>query len=112
MVLVHRHRRETGLEQVSGPAPSRTYKGRISPMRLADRARQARFVNGREDEMDMVGHETVGPARHVVTLELRAHQPQVQRLVAGFEEEPLAAVSPLCHVMRDARDGHDDCLAP
>lgn len=106
MILIHRHRRETGLEQVSRPAPSRADEGRISAMRLADRARQPRLVGGLEDDVNLVGHETVRPASHVVTRELCAHQVQAERLVTGLEKNPLAAVSPLRHMVRDARNGH------
>jgi hypothetical protein len=106
MLVVHRHRRETGLEQMSRPPPSRADEGRVAPVSLPDRARQTRLVGGCQDEVNVVGHETVGPAGHVVTPQLRAHQIQIKRLVAGFEEDPLAAIAPLRHVMRASRNGH------
>ena len=41
----------------------------------------------------------IGPAGHGVAPRPRAHQAQIQRLVARLEEDPLAAIAPLRHVM-------------
>jgi len=61
-------------------------------MRLTDREGQSRLVFGRLDEVDVVGHQAIGPAGDAAAPELLSHQAQTDRLVAELEKDALEAV--------------------
>jgi len=54
------------------------------------------------DDVDVVGHEAVGPDGEVVFLSLFFQDVQVCTLVAFLQEDVLSAISPLYDVMRDS----------
>jgi hypothetical protein len=62
-------------------------------VRFADRAGQTGLVRRRQDEVNVVGHQTLGPAGDAVAAKLLAHQAEINRLIAGFEEDGFAPVS-------------------
>lgn len=93
------------MEAVACPPPPRVDEIGIAPTRLADGEAEPRFIARREDQMDVVGHEAIGPDLHAASTGLLG-QIAVDLLVAVFKEDRLAAVAPLGHVMRQS--GHDD----
>ena len=54
----------------------------------------------------MVRHQAIGPAFNGMALELSTHQIEINLLVARFEENALAALASLRHVVRYARHNH------
>ena len=87
-----------------GQSAARADEGGVAPVRLAHGQGEARPVLGGEDQVDVVGHKTIGPARDVAAAQLRAHQIKIDRLVARLQEDRLAAVAPLGHMVGDTRD--------
>lgn len=82
MRLVHRDGVETPLEQMAGRARAGVEERRVAPMRLADSAREPRRRSRREDEMNVVGHESIGPAGCRIRLAALGHEVAVERMVA------------------------------
>ena len=80
--------------------------GRIAPMRLADRARQSRAGARVQDEVNVVGHQALGPAREPVVCAALGEEVAVELIVAGLREQRLTAVAVPGHMMR--RIGDDD----
>ena len=63
MIIVHRHAAEPALEQMPGFARAGVDEGGVAPVGLADRARKAVARRGRQNEMQVVRHQAIGPAR-------------------------------------------------
>ena len=73
-------------------------------MRLTDRPRQGGGVGGRKDEMDVVGHQAIGPAGDAVGSAALGEQIAIESVIARLGEQRLATVAPLRDVMRQAGD--------
>jgi hypothetical protein len=58
---------------------------------------------GAHDQVDVVGHQAVGPDLHVAPPRLRGEQVAVDLLFAVLKEDRLAPVAPLGDVMRQSR---------
>ncbi len=58
--IVHHHRAEPALKQMTGAAPARLDEAGIAAVGRAE-TRQARRRLGREHQVDMVGHQAIGP---------------------------------------------------
>lgn len=65
------------------------------------------------DDVDMVGHQAIGPDRHARLPRGLRQQIEIQRIIVIFKKRPLPPVTTLRDVMRDARQdearkaGHD-----
>jgi hypothetical protein len=79
---------------------------RIAPMRLAERRAQAVRIGRRQDQMHVVGHQAVGPHRDARRPAALRQQRAICGVVVVVEEDLLAPVAALRHMMRDA--GCDD----
>jgi hypothetical protein len=104
MRFVERHRGEPALKQMSGPSRAGIDEARILPVRLADRTREPVGRTRRKHEMDVVGHQAIGPhldRRLAATL---GEQVAIERVIRGLEEDLLAPVAALGYVVRKARD--------
>src|ERR1700720_815959 len=56
--------------------------------------------------MDMIGHKTIGPHLHPELAKLLPKHVAVKLLISILEENCLATISALGHVVRKARDDH------
>ncbi len=56
--------------------------------------------------MDVVGHETIGPAGDAIGLAALGEEIAIERAVLGSDEHRLAPIAALGNMMRDA--GNDD----
>ena len=56
-----------------------------------------------QDQMDMVGHQTIGPAGHIEIRARALQQVEIERIVLVVEESLLSPVSPLGDMMGIAR---------
>ena len=106
MGIVHRHRREAVLKEMSGPPAARIDEAGIAAMRLADGLGETFLLLRHDDEMDVVGHQTIGPNLDVRLLCLLGQEITVNLLIAILEEDGLAPVAALGNVMRAV--GHND----
>ena len=68
-----------------GVAPVRFGKGRPQPVR----------VRRRHDQVDVIGHQTIGPDRCVGAPRRGGDQPPVETIVVGLEKHRLAPITPL-----------------
>ena len=106
MRFVQGHRSEARLEQMSGLARAGIDEARVAPMRLAERAGESVGMRRHEDQMHVVGHQTIGPAGNPGLAASFRQQVAVQRVIVIAEEDALAPVSPLRDVVRNAGN-HD-----
>ena len=90
---------------------------RIVTMDVAEGPAQSILVARDRDDVDVIGHQAIGPDRHLRSRGCFGEQVEIERIVPIFEEHPLAPVAPLGDVVRnawkdDAREpGHSGRLA-
>src|SRR3984957_3211636 len=99
MGFVHRDAAEPALKKIPGDARAGVDEGGIAPMRLAVRARQPFKRRWRQNEMDVIGQQAIGPAGDAVLLASLGEQIAIQRIIAGLREQLLAPVAALRDVM-------------
>ena len=104
--LVHRPRGEAALKQVAGDPRPRVGEGGEAPVRLADRLGQPIGAGGNEDQMNMVGHQAIGPAGHAIGAATLGHQIAIERVVARLDEQRLPPIAALGDVV--GKVGDDD----
>ena len=102
VLLVHRHRAEPRLEQVAGYPEARVDRRRVAPMRLAERAPERLRAVGDENEVNVVGHQTIGPDRDALFAALGRQEIAIERIVVVAKEDALAPVAALRDVMGKA----------
>lgn len=102
--LVHRDGGEAALKQVPGPAPARIDEVGVAPMCLADGAVETIFTLGHHNEVDVVGHQTVGPDRDARPLRLLGQEIAIDLLIAVLEEDRFAAIAALRDVVGETWD--------
>ena len=104
--LIHRRRGETALPQIARPALAQIDPPGIAPVRLGQRRPQAVDVIGHKDQVNMVGHQAIGPDRDAGLATAFGQQGLVGGIVVVGEKGGLPAVAPLRHVMGHALDHH------
>jgi len=77
-------------------------EGGVPPVRLADRPRETVRRPRRENQMDVVRHQAIGPDLHRRLAAALAQEVAIELVVRRLEEHRLAAVAALGHVMREA----------
>jgi hypothetical protein len=89
----------------SDPHP-RVDEARIAPVCLAERERQSVLGRRHQNEVNMVGHEAIGPHRDAGLGGAFGKQVAIQRIVAVLEEDLLPPIATL----RDMAGmvGHDN----
>ena len=95
VLLVHRDRAEPRLEQMAGHPEAGVDRRRVAPMRLAERAPERLLAVGDENEVNVVGHQTIGPDRHAVLAALVRQEIAIERIVVVAKEDALAPVAAL-----------------
>ena len=115
VLLVHRDRAEPRLKQVAGHPEACIDRRRVAPMRLAERASERLRAVGNENEVNVVGHQTIGPDRDALFAALDRQDIAIERIVVVAKEDALAPVAALRDVMGKAGDdelgdaGHFGC---
>jgi len=106
MRLVHRHRAEAPLPQMPRhPQPGVDVPG-IVAMDMAKSPPEPILVARHGDDVNMVGHQTIAPDRHLRPRRCFGQQIEIERIIAVLEEGLLAPVAALGDVMRQARKDH------
>ena len=108
VALVEYERGEAPLPEVPTPAFAKVNHTGISAMCLADSASQPIGRLRDRDQVDVIGHEAIGPDLDLVSTAPLPHQLQVAAVVLVTEERLLSTVSPLRDVVRETR-GDDTC---
>ena len=118
MGFVHRDGGETVLEKMPAPAPSRVDERGVASMRIAQCPRETRGVVWRENEVNVVWHEAIGPDLDRRFAAMFGEKIAIDFLVADLEENGLAPIAALGNVMRTSGDddasetSHDQNISP
>jgi len=106
VAVVHGNGREPAIEQMTPPTPSPIDEIGPPAMRRTQRPAEPGFIARAENEMDVVGHQTVCPNLHIRLAHLLGEHVAIDVLIAVFEKYRLAPVAARRHVMRIS--GNDD----
>jgi hypothetical protein len=101
VLIVQGNRGEAPLEQMPGPARPRVHETGVLPVSLAKGAGEAVLGRRYQDEVNVVRHQAIRPARHRSLLAALSQQIAIERVVAALEDDRRAAVAPLGHVVRE-----------
>jgi hypothetical protein len=82
------------------------YPRRISSMRFGEGRAQAIRRRWRHDEVDVVGHQAIGPDLRLGPSRRAGDQVKISQLVIVAKEHRLPPVATLGHVVRQARNDH------
>ena len=74
----------------------------IAPMRLTERAPERFGAIGNEDQMNMIGHQAIGPDSDAMLAALLAQEIAVEFIVGVGEEHGFAPISALRHMVWQA----------
>lgn len=105
MRLIHGYAAEAPLEQIPAPPVAEVHMPRIAPVGLSDGSGEALLGPRHHYQMHMVVHQAVRPDLETATAGLLAQQLTVHLPVRGAEENRLAAVTALGHMVRNAGEG-------
>jgi len=93
MGFVHRHRGEPAVEQMAPPATAGIDEIRPPAMGRAEGEGQAVLAGAAEDQVNMVGHQAIGPDLDRGLAHLLGEQVAIDLLVAVFEEDRFRTVT-------------------
>ena len=94
------------LPQVPSPTLAEVHTPRVASVCFSDAPSEAILRIGHGDQMDVVGHQAVGPDFDAASPAPLGHKSEIRPVVVLAEEGLLSAISPLRHVMGVAR--HND----
>ena len=103
MRSVHRERREPALPQIVASTLVDVCVLRVASMRLAGRDAQPVGVLRRQDQVNVILHQTISPHLHAYRSAALSQKVAVERVALVAEEHPLPPVVPLRHIMRYTR---------
>jgi len=96
--------RETSLPQVAAPALTLIDYLCVAAMCFPDGAREGFLVFRNGHQMDVIGHETVGPDGDTMVLAPTVHEVDICEVVGAGEEGLQSAVASLRYVVGDPGD--------
>jgi hypothetical protein len=91
---------------MTGPSATRIDKVGIPAMRFSQSPAHALGSLRRQNQMDMIGHKAVSPYLHSKLAELLRKHVAINLLISIIEENGLATISALGHMVRETRDDH------
>src|SRR5262249_4986872 len=97
---------EARFEEVTLPPLARLDVLRVEPVERAEHFPKAAIVRGDDGEVDVVRHQAPGDDADAAEAGARGRVVELAPLVARAEEDPLARVAALRHVMKET--GNDD----
>lgn len=106
IVIIENERGETPLPQVPAPLLAEVDASRVASMGLANGPAQSILRGRNGDEVDVIGHEAVGPDLNPAFAAPLGHQLQIGDVVLLAEKRLLPTVPPLRDVMRITRYNH------
>ena len=98
------NRYEPALKKVARPASARINEIGVAPMRFANRESYSLRSRGSEDEMDMVGHQTIRPHRNTCFARLLRQEIAIDLMVAVLKKDCLSPLPTLGYVVREANN--------
>jgi hypothetical protein len=88
------------------PSFAEIHQSRVSTMGLTDGEHQTFFALGNCDQMNVIGHQTIGPDLDMVFLAPCTHQITIRFKIRITEKSLLPTVPPLGYVV-----GHPGCYS-
>ena len=85
---------------MAGRAGARVDERGEAPMRLPHRPGKGVGVGGGQDEMNVVGHQAIGPAGDAAGATALSEKIAIERIIAGLGKQRLPTIAPLT-----SRDG-------
>jgi hypothetical protein len=85
---------------------SRVDKAGIAPVKIAEGPPQPVRIARHQDDVNMVGHQAIGPDLGLRAPRCIGQQIEIDRIIAVLEKGPLAPIAALGHMMRNA--GHHE----
>ena len=110
MGVVEHRREEPSLPQVPALAEPAVQPRRVRLVRVAEAAAEGVFAGRHGYEVDVIGHEAVGPHGQAVLAGVVFEQEQIATAVAVVEEHIRASIAALRYVVRHPR--HDNSCDP
>jgi len=89
---------------MTAPAAPAIDEVRVAPMRLADRTAKTFLIGRHGDDVNMIGHQAIGPYLDMPTPGLLGEKIAVDLLVTVLEEDRFAAIATLGDVVRRVAD--------
>lgn len=99
MVFIHGDGAEPPLPEMARPIVTPVDKVRLLPVRLGEHVAQAVLVAWHDNEMDVIGHQAIGPDCGLRSLRACLDKRKIPRLITVLKKHRLAAVAALRDVM-------------
>ena len=109
MILIHGHAGEAALKEVSGPSGAGVDVVGVAPVRLAHRKGQTLAGARRQNQVNVVGHQAIGPHLDLPPLRLPRQKLAIDDGISSLKEDRRPPVAALGHVVRKAWN-HDSRL--
>ena len=93
---------EAALPQIASPLFPEVDHSSVAAVGFANGTGETGFGFRNCDDMNVIGHEAVGPDGEVVFISLFFQDVQIRTLVSFFQKNVLSAISPLHDVVRDS----------
>ncbi len=103
MIFIQRTRRKAALKQVAARIGAFVNMQRVAPVRFADGASQAVRRRRHDQQVNMIGHQTIADYLHAAALGLRAHQIQLEPSIIIIKKHRLRTHTALRHMMQITR---------
>src|SRR3546814_5490319 len=86
MRLIHRDRTEPPLPKMAGGAHAGVDIARIAPMQIAEGSPQAVLILRHQHDVDMIGHQAIGPDLATRPLRRIGQQTEIEFIIPILEE--------------------------
>ena len=113
MWFIERHAGKPALPEIAAPAFAEVHEASVASVGLPQAPRQTVHICWNHNQVDVVGHEAVGPDRQATPFALDVEFMEIGSVIVLAEEDGLAPIASLGDVVRNAwnRDasesGHD-----
>ncbi len=109
VAFVERKRVKALLPEVAAPSLAEVDAARVAAVGLAQGGAEPVFVRRHENEMDVVGHQAIGPHLGARLAAPLAEQGEIVSVIVVLEEHRQASRAALDHVMRMFGDDQSRC---
>ena len=104
MIFVHGHRAEPSLPQMADPVMAGIYLSGVAPVQIAKDASKPVFIRRRDDHVDMVRHQAIGPHRYPGRDGRPRQKIAIEPVIRVTEKRRFAPVATLGDVVQNTRN--------